>query len=77
MTVFFRIYISRSFYLATSILFTWLVNLDFKLEALFLWMMFFFSNLSIIAITLGNFSAASFLSSVLRNAEIALRVVFA
>lgn len=54
---------------------TCLVNLDFKLEALLAWMMFFFANLSIIEITVDNFAAASDLSVAKRIALIALRVV--
>lgn len=43
---------------------TCLVNLDFKLAPLFLCIMFFFTNLSIIEYTLLNCFSASFLSSV-------------
>lgn len=59
------------------IVFTRFANFDFRLEALFLWMIFFFANLSSIATTFGNNAAASFLSSVPRNFFTALRVVFA
>jgi hypothetical protein len=54
---------------------TCLVNLDFKLEALLSWMIFFFANLSIIEITFDNFDVASVLSVAILNALIALRVV--
>lgn len=54
---------------------TCLVNLDFKLEALLLWIIFFLANLSIIEITLDSFSVASDFSVANLNAFIALRVV--
>ena len=54
---------------------TCLVNLDFKLDALLSWMIFFLANLSIIEITVDNFAEASALSVAKRIALIALRVV--
>jgi len=54
---------------------TCFVNLDFKLPALFWWIMLFLANLSNIAITLGNKASAAVLSSVARNTLTALRVV--
>ena len=48
-----------------------------RFAALLLWMMFFLANLSNIAATLGISASAASLSVVLRNALIALRVVFA
>jgi CheY-like chemotaxis protein len=54
---------------------TCFVNLDFKLEALLSWIIFFLANLSIIEITLDNLLEASDLSVANRNALIALRVV--
>ncbi len=52
-----------------------LVNLDFKLDALLSWIIFFLANLSIIEITVDNFAEASALSVAKRIALIALRVV--
>ena len=54
---------------------TCLVNFDFKLEALLLWMMFFLANLSTIEITADNFDEASSLSVANLNALIAFLVV--
>ena len=51
------------------------VNLDFRLEALLSWIIFFLANLSIIEITFDNLDVASVLSVAILNAFIALRVV--
>ena len=50
-------------------------KLDFKLEALLLWIMFFFESLSIRETTVGNILTASFFLVRSRNFLIALRVV--
>jgi hypothetical protein len=52
-----------------------MARLDLRLEALFLWMTLFFANLSNIAETTGNISAAFFASVVARNARTAFRAV--
>ena len=54
---------------------TCLVNLDFKLEALLSWIIFFLANLSIMEITDDNLEEASDLSVAVLNALMALRVV--
>ena len=52
-----------------------MARLDLRLEALFLWMTLFFANLSNIADTAGNISAAFFASVVARNVRTAFRAV--
>lgn len=54
-----------------------LVNFDLLLEALFLWITFFFARRSSIETTFNKRGDASSLEVVLRNCLIALRVVFA
>ena len=52
-----------------------LANLDFKLESLLVWIMFFFESLSIRETTVGNILTASFFLVISRNFLIALRAV--
>jgi hypothetical protein len=56
---------------------TCLDSFDFRFPALFLWITFFFANLSSIEHTLGYSSLASVWSDILRNFLTALRAVFA
>ena len=58
-------------------LLTKIVSFDFKLLALFLWMMLRLANLSSIALIFGNISVATVLSVVERNLRTALRAVLA
>jgi len=65
----FKYFINYKFYKAL----TFFVSFDLRLEALFLWIMFFFTNLSIIEETNTNREPASFLSVVSLSFWIAVR----
>ena len=56
---------------------TCFMSLDFRLEALFLWMTERLASLSMMETILGSLSAATFLSSSARKSRSALRMVLA